>query len=100
MNEFEKLRLQDRRLRLLQLLENEHRYSAHESRLQEGLDIFSHAVSADQVRTDVAWLEEQGLVKSRDVGGMVIAELTRRGLDVGRGRTIVPGVKRPEPGDW
>lgn len=49
------------------------------------------AVSIDRLRTDCAWLAEQGLATfAHDV-----ATLTTRGEDVVMGRARVPGVERP-----
>jgi hypothetical protein len=55
------------------------------------------AASADQVRGDLAWLEEQGLVAVRSVENLTLAKATVRGLDVATGRATVPGVARPLP---
>lgn len=58
------------------------------------LDLIGYAVSADRLRTDLAWSAEQGLLQfAGDV-----ATLTERGVDVACGRARLPGVGRPLPG--
>jgi hypothetical protein len=88
---------QDRRLVILRLLERTPGYSANESLLDLALEDFGHRTSRDQVRADLAWLAEQQLIATEEIGGITIAIATRRGLDVARGKAIVPGVRRPAP---
>lgn len=90
---------EDRRLVILRLLADQHGYALNESTLQTALEAFAHAVSRDTVRADAAWLEEVGLVTTELVAGKtLVVTITTRGVDVARGRSIVPGVKRPSPG--
>ena len=71
--------------------------------IHEVLDSLGHGVSRDQLLADLAWLAEQGLVACDCLkpggNGCTVATLTPRGLDVALGRAVVPGVKRPLPGD-
>lgn len=97
MNPFEKLRDEDRRLVILQLLVESPGYKANQYLLQTALDSFGHEVSIDLVRTDLAWLAEQRLVHLEEIGGQFMPSITARGLDVARGRALHPGVKRPRP---
>ena len=90
---------QDRRLVVLRLLAKAPGYSSNDSILHGGLDTVGHRVSRDQVRTDLSWLAEQGLVKVEDLKGVCVARLTERGNDVAAGRVTVPGVKHPSPKD-
>lgn len=89
---------EDRRLVYLRVLLESPGYAANEFLLQTMVERFGHAASADLVRTDLAWLQEQQLLTVADVGGVQIATLNTRGEDVARGRTTVPGVKRPRAG--
>lgn len=67
-----------------------------ESVLQDCLGEYGHRVSRDAVRTQIAWLSEQGFVRLRTLSdGYLVAELTVRGQDVAQGRTSAPGVKKP-----
>lgn len=87
----------DRRLVILRLLADSTGYAANEFILQAILADLAHDVSSDKLRAELAWLHEQGLLTTGSVGGVTIATLTERGLDVARGRARVPGVKRPQP---
>lgn len=87
----------DRRLVILRVLAASTGYQANEYTLEAVLDDMGHTVSNQQVHTELAWLAEQGLLDSRTVGGVTIATINRRGLDVSQGKAQVPGVKRPMP---
>jgi repressor of nif and glnA expression len=87
---------EDRRLVILRLLD--YQQTANDSVLQLVLERLGHNVSRDVVRTDLAWLHEQGLIRAEVVMDRVhVATITERGGDVARGRAVVPGVKRPTP---
>ncbi len=86
------------RLAILQLLEQDVDYAHNEIVLQGALEQLGHGVSFDRLRSELAWLGEQGLLVVTDVAGLQLAKLTRRGSDVAGGRTRVPGVARPRPG--
>lgn len=87
----------DRRLVILRVLAESTGYQANEYTLEAVLDDMGHTVSNQQLHTELAWLAEQGLLDSRTVGGVTIATVTRRGIDVAQGKAQVPGVKRPQP---
>lgn len=88
----------DRRLVLLRVLLESAAYTANEFMLQSMAERFGHVASADLIRTDLAWLKEQGLIVLDNVADVYIARLSARGEDVARGRIEVPGVKRPRAG--
>lgn len=92
----------DRRLCILRFLSEDRDYTLNESLIQDVLDLVGHAVTRDLIRTDLAWLKEQGLVTIRhEMPGtkeLLVATLTERGGDVATGRASVPGIKRPGPG--
>jgi hypothetical protein len=96
---FAQLQTEDRRLVLLRLLSESGGYRANLFLLQTACAGFGHDVSQDRLQADVDWLEEQGLLKTEGVGGVCIATLTQRGLDVAQGRAHCTGVKRPMPGE-
>lgn len=89
---------QDRRLVILRVLLESAAYKANEYILQAMAERLGHSVSADLMRTDLAWLQEQSLVAVDLVADVRIARLLARGEDVARGRIEVPGVKRPRAG--
>ncbi len=63
----------DIRLCVLRILAEDRGYSMNESVLQEVLGIFGHTVSRDRVKTELRWLEEQGLVTVENVVGVMVA---------------------------
>lgn len=85
------------RITLLRLLAGQPDYKLNSSLLADGCDAMGLGVTRDGVRTQLAWLAEQGLATTTDLDRLVIARLTERGLDVAQGRTRVPGVKPPSP---
>ena len=96
--EFTEMLNADRRLVILRCLSEDPGYDLNESVLQTMLEAIGHNVSRDRIRTDLKWLEEQGLVRLKEIVSVQVASLTSRGLDVAKGRVVVPGVKRPRPG--
>ncbi|MDX9863094.1 MAG: ArsR family transcriptional regulator [Rhodospirillales bacterium] len=100
MKTFAELVTQDRRLAILHILAADPGYSVNDSVMQTALESIGHTASRDQIRTDFAWLAEQGLVKCEVVHETIhVARLTARGGEVEAGRATVPGVKRPSPHD-
>lgn len=90
---------EDRRLSILLILLQSMGYRANEYLLSSMLDNMAHRISADQLRSDLAWLQEQGLVEVETAHDIQVAQLTRRGQDVAQGRAVVPGIKRPSASD-
>ena len=93
---FKDLKTRDMRLVMLLSIRDDGD-SLNESMLQEVLELYGHSVTRDRVRTEMRWLEEQGLVNINDISGILVAKLTGRGMDVACGRATVDGVKRPRP---
>ena len=87
----------DRRLVILRLLRQTDGYAANESLIKSGLAALGHKVSRDLVKTELGWLEEQGLLTIETVSDIMVATLTHRGADVAAGLSNVEGVKRPSP---
>lgn len=85
----------DVRLVLLRILAEMPGYRANSSVLSNLLDQFGHSVTRDQVKTELRWLQEQGLVSIEDAGSVLVATLQERGQDVASGRAVVDGVARP-----
>lgn len=94
---FQAFERRHQRLAILQLLAEDAAYAHNDAVLQAGLAALGHTVSGDALRTQLAWLAEQGLVTVREVGELQVARLTRRGADAAAGRAEVPGVARPGP---
>ena len=86
---------EDQRLVMLRILVNMPSYKANSSVLTNVLGEYGHSPSRDLVKTELLWLQEQGLVSIDDISSLLIATLTERGADVAAGRAQVPGVKKP-----
>lgn len=95
MSQFSDFLRQDQRLVMLRLLAELPGYTSNSSVLVQLLEQFGHVMTRDQVKTELAWLAEQGLVTTDDAGSVLMAKLTERGADVAAGRARQPGVKRP-----
>src|SRR5690554_4711162 len=90
---------EERRLGILRILSRRNQFTTNEYSLNEELaGHYGHHVSRDTLHTDLAWLEEQGLVICQQPRAGWIVTLTGRGADVAEGRARVPGVARPQPG--
>ncbi|NCG55189.1 MULTISPECIES: VpaChn25_0724 family phage protein [Serratia] len=89
---------EDMRLVTLRILSEMPGYTSNSSVIFEGLTRYGHNPSRDLVKSELLWLEEQGLVSTEDIGTVLVVRLTARGADVAAGRAIVPGVKRPGAG--
>lgn len=87
------------RLVVLRLLGEEPGFVLNESILQDGLNAYGLTISRDSLRTQLAWLAEQGLLQLETVGPVQTARITGRGQDVAAGRALVPGIKRPRAGE-
>lgn len=88
---------QDRRLVMLRILNESVGYTANDSVLDHSLDAYGHLVSRDTVRAEIYWLEEQGLISTKDINGTLVATIKQRGSDIANGQAVHPGVKRPSP---
>lgn len=88
---------EDRRLVILRVLAESPEYTSNEYVLNDALKTYGHAVSFDRLRQDIAWLSEQGFLLLRQLPQIQVVTITTRGNDVAYGRSVVPGVKRPQP---
>ena len=98
MTSFRKFATEHLRLAVLQVLAADADYAHNELVLSSALEQLGHGVSRDNLRTELAWLAEQGLIEVKDVSDIQVARLLARGEDVARGVARVPGVARPRPG--
>jgi hypothetical protein len=94
---FADLKAKDMRLAMLRCMAEDAGYAINESILQSALEMFGHHASRDNVRTEMRWLEEQGLITIETVAGILVAKLTGRGVDMAEGRCKIDGVKTPRP---
>ncbi|NMG48982.1 ArsR family transcriptional regulator [Azoarcus communis] len=85
----------DVRLVMLRVLTEMPSYRANSSVIANVLHQFGHSVTRDQVKTELRWLAEQGLVQLEEAGSVLVATLDERGQDVAEGRAKVDGIARP-----
>ena len=87
---------EDRRLGILALLEAARPIGLRVGLLADALADTGRAASGDALRTDLAWLAEQGLATVDACEDGDVARATERGVDVALGRARSPGVRVPD----
>jgi hypothetical protein len=87
-----------RRLAILRHLEGCAEYTSNASILEDVLRGVGVGSTRSQVVTELAWLAENGLVRLDDLGDVVIATATGRGVEIARGLAGHPEIQRPRPG--
>lgn len=86
------------RLVVLRLLGEAGGYRLNSSVLTDAAKAHGLDASRDQMRGEIAWLAENGMVATEEpTPGLIVATLTERGADVAAGRSQHPGVQRPGP---
>lgn len=98
---FKQYLTEDRRLAILRLL-TETGGVLNESVLRSGLENIGHVagLTCEVVRADLKFLEERGLLRQEWYGDkLVVAYISKRGVDVSKGRAVVAGVKKPSVGE-
>ena len=86
---------QDQRLVLLRILSEMVSYRSNSSVLSTLMHQMGHTMTRDQVKTELRWLAEQGLLSLEEAGSVIVATLEERGQDVAEGRARVDGIARP-----
>jgi len=92
---FEKFLKEDARLVILMLFSSVKDRMLNEHLIVRGLKSMGHSYTTDQVRTELAWLAEQNLVRNDVNNSTWVSTILRRGEDVAKGLLEVPGVQRP-----
>jgi hypothetical protein len=86
------------RLTILLILTEAPGYAANDSVIATSAQGMGLAASRDRVRTELVWLEEQGLLAIAEPSpGVRVATINQRGHDVAGGLASCPGVQRPSP---
>lgn len=87
------------RLAVLRALSEAPANSANDSVLAIVLERLGLPMTRDQLRTQLSWLAEQGLIQlTHPTESLSVAVLRERGADVATGRAHIEGVQRPAPG--
>lgn len=87
---------EDLRLTVLRLLAEAPGYTLNDSLVTKSVQTLGIAATRDQIRTEMTWLEQQGVVRCQVLsGGLIVAQLTERGSDAAQGLAPIPGISRP-----
>lgn len=97
MNDFAEHLTADARLVILKELAAQTDNRLSETMLATVLDTFGHRRSRDWVRTQLRALSDLGAVRLAEAGTVLVAALTRAGLDHVERRSVIEGVARPSP---
>ena len=84
-----------RRLAILRHLEQCSEYSSNASILTDVLEGLRITSSRSQVTTELVWLRDQGFVSITDHDGFMVVSATQEGVEIARGVTRHPEIKRP-----
>ncbi len=87
----------DARLTILKALAEEHSYSLNEKILREALATFGFNRNRAWVRDQLKVMVDLDAVTTRLAGSVMIALITRAGLDHVNRHGIIEGISRPEP---
>jgi hypothetical protein len=88
---------EDRRRRLLQVLDGQTTKSSNSANLYTAIRALQFPGTREDVLDDLAWLKEWGLVRLDEVAAdLLIVDLTPRGGYVLTGQITVPGVTPKE----
>ncbi|MCF1744636.1 VpaChn25_0724 family phage protein [Paradevosia shaoguanensis] len=98
MSEYSSYMIADARLVILRELKAQTDGRLNETILTSVLDTFGYRKSRDWVRTQLRAMADVGAVSITEVGSVLIAEITRTGLDHVDRRTVIEGIARPSPG--
>lgn len=88
---------QDARLTILKELAAQTDGRLNEKLITSTLDAFGYRRSRDWVRTQMRKLEELGAVRVTEAGTVLVAAITRTGLDHVERRSVIEGVAKPSP---
>jgi hypothetical protein len=94
---FEEHAARDARLVILRGLNAQLDGRMNEALLTVLLETYGHHVSRDYVRTQLNKLRELGAVSTVQAGTVMIASITRAGVDHVDRRSIIEGINRPSP---
>lgn len=96
---FSEFLAEDRRLCILRLL-SETGGTANDSVLHTGIEHLGHVrIPRSDIRDDLRFLHDHGLIKIEWFKDVMVATVTKRGIELTEGRIAVDGVKSPSIGD-
>jgi hypothetical protein len=89
--------LPNQRIVILREIERDPGRSMSNEMLQRCLNAYGHHCGIAEVNAQINWLEQRGYVKTDRLGasGLVMAEITRPGIDVATGQVRAEGIDPP-----
>ncbi len=97
MSDYNQFVTADARLVILKELARQTDGRLNETILTTVLDTFGHHKSREWVRTQLRKLDELGAITIIEAGTVLIASITRSGLDHVERRAVIEGVAKPSP---
>jgi hypothetical protein len=97
MSDYGQMIRKHRRLAILRFLKDCDGYAANSSILRDVLNGVGVSSTADQVTTELAWLREQGMISLDDLGSLMLATATTRGVEIAQGLASHPDIQHPSP---
>lgn len=97
MTNYQKRLAEDARLTILKELAQEQSYTLNENMLRDVLETFGINRDRDWVREQLKAMADLDAITTRQAGTVMIAVLTRKGLDHVDNRTVIDGIARPSP---
>lgn len=88
---------QDARLTILKELVEQRDGRLNDTIITLALDTFGYRRSREWVRTQLRKMEELEAVKVIEIGSVLVAEITRAGIDHVERRSVIEGIARPSP---
>ena len=95
MSGYEKYDAEHARLTILKELYRQTDRRANEAVLDHVLDSFGYRRSREWIRTQIRKLDELGAVTIKEIGSVLVAELTVAGVEHVERRAVIEGVARP-----
>jgi hypothetical protein len=88
---------EDARLVVLRELQRQNDGRLNETLLLKVLDSFGHRRTRDWLRTQLRAMADLGAVALTEQGTVMIAQITRTGMDHVERRSVIEGIARPSP---
>ncbi len=97
MSDYQKILTEDARLTILKELAQENSYSLNETILRDLLETFGINRDRDWVREQLKVMAGLDAITTRLAGSVMIAVITRAGLDHVKNRIAIDSISRPSP---
>ncbi len=89
----------DLRLLILWILWKSQGYTSNQALVKKALAVCGVVAATEQIRTEMAWLDNIGAVVLQDVDGVFVATLSDHGEEHLQGARAIPDIRRPRPSE-